>query len=437
MVPVRALLLPCALLLMVQPVPAQSGTTPQPIRGDSTEQLRLFLDCASSGCDFDFLRTELTWVNYVRDRTVAQVHVISTSLDTGSGGQEVTLKFIGLKEFAGLDDEVRYTTAQGASGDEQRREFARVLKLGLARYLLRTSFGSNMTLAYQKPVGAAPTRPAHDPWNSWVFSVGANGQLSGESQSTSSSWSGDVSARRTTEQWRFEVEASGSTNSSTYELADGSHFEANSHTNFGLGFVVKSLGPHFSAGALVSGFSSTQQNVDANVQLAPTVEYDVFNYADFTRRRLVASYTLGLNRYRYHEVTVYNKTEETLTLQALALSYAARATWGDANVGVSASSYLGDVHKNRLSINGSMSVRLVKGLQLSYHASYSRVRDQVTLPKGNATDEEVLLRLRQLRTSYRASGSLSLNYTFGSVFNNVVNPRGNSTSGGSIEAVMF
>src|SRR5690349_13236868 len=98
---VRRVLLACALFFAVPSLQAQEGPPPRAAAPDSTEQLRLFLDCASSGCDFDYLRTELNWVNYVRDRTAAEVHVISTSLGTGSGGQEVTFKFIGLKQFTG------------------------------------------------------------------------------------------------------------------------------------------------------------------------------------------------------------------------------------------------------------------------------------------------------------------------------------------------
>jgi hypothetical protein len=45
------------------------------------------------------------------------------------------------------------------------------------------------------------------------------------------------------------------------------------------------------------------------------------------------------------------------------------------------------------------------------------------LPKGNLTREEVLLRQTQLATGYRARAYAGLSYTFGSVFNNVVNPR--------------
>ena len=423
----RHILLACTLLFTVSPMSAQETAASRPTAGRSGEPLRLFLDCASSGCDFDFLRTELTWISYVRDRTDAQVHVIATSLGTGSGGQAVTFKLLGLREFAGVDDEVQYTTPQGASNDEQRREFVRVLKIGLARYVLRTADGRNLVLSYQAQTLAGAKVPARDPWNFWVFSVGANARARGESQAKSSSWSASVSARRTTEQWKANFGFSGSADRDSYSFEDGTEYKANTNDWRGNGLVVRSLGPHLSAGANLRGYSSTQDNVDLNVRVAPTVEYDFYRYSEFTRRRLVASYSIGVDRYHYTELTVFDKTEETLASQAFSLSYAARAPWGNANVGASASNYLADAQKNRMSVFGGMSVRLTKGLQLSYNASYSRVRDQITLPKGDATDEEVLLRLRQQATSYRVNGYLSLSYTFGSVFNNVVNPRmGNS-----------
>jgi hypothetical protein len=72
---------------------AQDSLPPRPPRADTVGTLNLFLDCRAPGCDFNYLRTQLTWVNYVRDRTAAQVHVIATSLATGSGGNQVTLEY--------------------------------------------------------------------------------------------------------------------------------------------------------------------------------------------------------------------------------------------------------------------------------------------------------------------------------------------------------
>ena len=60
-------------------VVAQETSEPQ------TGALRVFLDCGWY-CDFDHLRTEITFVNWVRDRADAQVHVLVTQQTTGGGG---------------------------------------------------------------------------------------------------------------------------------------------------------------------------------------------------------------------------------------------------------------------------------------------------------------------------------------------------------------
>ncbi len=384
------------LAVLVAPVTLRAqDRRPPPPAADTTSALRLFLDCASVGCDFDFLRTELTWVSYVRDRTDAQVHVISTSLGSGGGGSEVTLKFVGLKEFAGLNDEIRFSNKQGATSDETQREFTRnQLQCSTRQHAAGTAF------------------------------------LNGESQSKSRYLNGNMSASRVTEDWKFRATFSGNSNKSTYDLGDGDVYEADSHSYYASGLLVKSLGPHLSAGATFSGNSSTQQNIDLAMRIAPTIEYDFMPYSEYTRRRLILAYSLGVVRYDYTEPTIFGKDCETRAFETLSLSYATRTTWGSANIGVSGSNYLSDFSQNSLGIYGGTNIRLLKGLSFNINGSYNRVRDQITLSAAGASQEEILLRLRQLQTNYRYYTSVGLSYTFGSVFNNVVNSRLGNSGGG-------
>ncbi|MDA0334911.1 MAG: hypothetical protein O2782_07090 [bacterium] len=52
-----------------------------------------------------------------------------------------------------------------------------------------------------------------------------------------------------------------------------------------------------------------------------------------------------------------------------------------------------------------------------------RINDQLSLAVGGATLEEVLLRRRELATDYKVWSRAGLSYTFGSIYNNVVNTR--------------
>ena len=82
-----------------------------------------------------------------------------------------------------------------------------------------------------------------------------------------------------------------------------------------------------------------------------------------------------------------------------------------------------DGRKNQISLFTSLNLRVLKGLSVNFYGSYSRIRDQLNLASGDLLDEEVLLRRKELATQYSYFSGISLSYTFGSNYNNVVNPR--------------
>ena len=123
---------------------------------DSTsyDALRVFVDC-STDCDFNYFREQIKFVNYVRDRQVAQVQVLVTGQKTGSGGTEFTLKFVGLREFAGLEDELRYASRPADTENEIRNGVTSTLKLGLIRYVARMPLAKNLTIEFDAPTAGA------------------------------------------------------------------------------------------------------------------------------------------------------------------------------------------------------------------------------------------------------------------------------------------
>ncbi len=74
-------------------------------------------------------------------------------------------------------------------------------------------------------------------------------------------------------------------------------------------------------------------------------------------------------------------------------------------------------------IYSRLSLRVIQGLSVNLNGSASRIRDQLSLRKGDASEDEVLLRRRELETSYDYHVSFGISYTFGSIYNNIVNPR--------------
>jgi hypothetical protein len=66
---------------------------------------------------------------------------------------------------------------------------------------------------------------------------------------------------------------------------------------------------------------------------------------------------------------------------------------------------------------------LFKGFSFNVFANYARIKDQISLPRAGATQEEILLRLRQLSTDYSYSINFGVTYNFGSIFTSIVNSR--------------
>jgi uncharacterized protein DUF481 len=392
------------------------------------EALTVFLDCHGP-CDFDYIRREITYVNWVRDRQDADVHLLLTTQGTGGGGQQYTLKFIGLRTFQGSDDEFVFNSQQSDTFDEVRALIAQRIGLGLARFAARGPQAGRLRLTFEKPEeGDAPLgQPARDPWNLWVFTLSANGQFSSESQQSSNRVSGSLRARRVTEKWKLSARIQGNRSTSRFELDSGEvvHSKRSDYTLSLLG--VRSLGEHWSFGVNAGGRRSSRDNYDLLTRIAPGIEYDVFPYKESSRRQFVLVYEVALAHAKYHEETIFSKLRETRVSQALTAAVEAVQPWGGVEARLTGSNYLDHWSQNRVILEAGLNLRIVRGLNLNLNAFYARVRDQLSLAKEGASDDEVLLQLKQLKTSYTFEAFIGLNYTFGSKFNNVVNPRFDSS----------
>jgi hypothetical protein len=396
--------------------------------------LRVFIDCEVEGCDLDYFRTEIPFVDYMRDRKDASLHILVTSQTTGGGGIAYTLNFIGLRELAGMADTLHYQSPQSSTDDRKRRGLAGVIKLGLVRYVARTSGGAELQISYKPETGAASAseHPARDPWNLWVFRTDANGNFSGEQSQHFTFLRGSTSANRTSEAWKSRMSVQGDYNESKFTFSDGSKFANYSHSYGATQLLVKSIGPHWSAGERASLSSSTFLNQSLFLRFAPTIEYNIFPYSESTRRQLTIQYALGVNSFRYEDTTIFDKLSEVRPDQSIIASLDLKQPWGSISSSLEGAAYLDDFSQRRAVLFNALNVRLFKGFNLNMFVSASLLRDQLYLAKGELSDEDILVRRRQLASSFSYFGGIGLSYTFGSIFNNVVNPRFEGASGGMV-----
>ncbi len=386
--------------------------------------LRLSIDCRE--CDNRYLRTEIDFVDHVRDQGESDVHLFVTRNRTG-GGREYTMRFIGKGEFEAIQSTLRYNSNNTDSRDERRSGMLKVIKMGLMQFVSQTPLINNFRLQYRPPEGLANTQMFQkDPWDYWVFRLGFNGSFSGEDARNSIFVRGNLSVNRITELWKTRMWLNGDYRERNFKVEEDSvTTTVSSITKNGILWIAQlyGLNDHWSLGASTTLRSSTFDKIDFSASIAPAIEYNIFPYSEFSRREFRFLYRLNIGRQNYAETTIFDQTNETLFEQSFEMTLEIRQPWGDAEMRLEGSNYLHDFSKNRVEFYGELDFRLIKGLSLNISGDVSRIRDQLSLPKGDATEEEVLLTQRQLQQSYEYGISFGFRYTFGSIFNNIVNTR--------------
>ncbi len=406
----------------------------------ASETLNLFFDCQGSGCyDTDFYRREIPFVNWVRDREVSDVHVLVTSQTTGGGGRQYVLRFLGRGPFQGQDQELLVNTAGDATTDETRNALVSRLRLGLGRYLAGTPLADRLRVVSEgPPAGGTPgsggpggtAAPEDDPWDFWVFTIRGNSFLNGESSYESANYSGSLSANRTTDAWKLDFSGRFSRNTQVFDLDDTTSVETEREEWNANALVVKSITDRFSVGATVGVGRSTYVNENFRWNVSPGVEFNLFPYAESSRRSLTFQGLLNVRHWDYETETIFGQTSETRLAFSLDSELEFVQPWGRASIGAGHSRYLHDTDKWQSTINGSVEWRIFKGFSLTVSGYYEWVRDQLYLEAEGYTQEEILTRQRALATSFEYFTMFGISYRFGSIFNNVVNPRFGSGGGG-------
>ncbi len=382
----------------------------------------VFLDCERRACDMNYIRTEITFINYMRDRENADIHVMVNRRQTGSGGYEFTLNFIGLKEYKGKDDTLKYFSKSTDTEAQVREGLVNILKQGLIPYVSDTPLAEYISISYQGASGA-PAGPMIDKWNYWVFSAGLSGNVNMEELSKRYNYSLSLSANRTTEAWKFRFWANTNYDERKYEVEDEGTITSIRDRKTIFTQLIKSLDNHWSTGFFAHIYSSTFDNAALFGTFGPAVEFNIFPYEESMRRELRLQYRINYSYRKYDEITIFDKNRENLFQQTMEIILAVKEPWGSVGAQLEGSTFLHDLGKNNLKFEAGLNLRVFRGLSFSVNGEYSRVRDQLSLPKEGASKDEILLEIKRLATSYDLQLRMGFSYRFGSIYNNIVNPR--------------
>jgi hypothetical protein len=340
--------------------------------------------------------------------------------ETGSGGAEFTLAFIGQKKMKNINDTLSFTSKAFNTGDEIRAMGNQYIMMGLIPYISKTPIAKLIKIEYEK--NDEDLNAVEDKWNNWVFTLDFDAHFSGQETIKSNDIWTSIEAVRITPDWKFEFELEYDQGKSTYRLEDETITGITSGRFLDL-LLVKSINKHWSIGGFTEINSSYYENMKMGLEVSPAIEYNLFPYSESTRKQLRFLYTIDGMYNIYNDTTIYNKSEENLYGQSLAIALSLIQPWGSINTSIEGSHYFHDISFNRLSLYSSFNFRLFKGFSLNMYGRINFIHDQINLPKEGASSEDVLLMQKQLATQYRYWTGVGLSYTFGSIYNNIVNPR--------------
>jgi len=392
-------------------------------------RLKVFIDCNNTWCDQNFIKTEINIVDFLLDNQAADLHILITEQETGGGGSQFQLIFFGQNKFKQMTDTLRFNTDPVATDFEERDLLIKYLKLGLTPYIVKAGNGNDIVIEMKKKMNekTKDTSATKDPWNYWVFRVGANGYISADEVYKSSRVGANFAANRVTEELKVGFEVFGGKNKDSYVLEDdlgNKEKIVNNNEDYNFQhYIIKSLTSHWSYGYEASLSRNTFSNNKGRLLLRTGIEYDIFPYKEVNTKFFTLSYVVDVRRNSYFDTTLYDKTKETLFGHALKAKLSFNQKWGTVSFGTEYHNYFHNWEYFNLSADGEVDIRITGGLSVNLYTSAALIRDQIYLPKEGATSQEVLTRRRQLASGYNVFTHFGLNYRFGSKLNNFVNPR--------------
>ncbi len=401
--------------IILFPFKIYTQTTQLAIKKDAP---KVYIDC--SGCDLNYLKEKIQFVNFVWDRNEADVHVLISKEKTGSGGKMNTVLFFGKNKFNGVNDTLKFSEESFSSDELNRRNLVHVLKLGLIKYVSKTPIAGKINITFNNK--NEKKKKITDEWNFWVYSFNLNSFLNGQESSDFLGLWTSFSANRVVKDLKIKLSLRGNYSESNFKFNDS----VIKNITRGYGFysaIIPAIDDHWSWGIWVTGRSSTFRNIDLGLSVAPGIEYNLFKYNESNNKQFRFAYKLSGNYNKYLEETVYFKTKEYLLEQSIAVSAIFIKQWGTVSATLTERNFMHKFSMNSIELETRIRLNLFKGFRLSITGSYSRIHNQISLARKNATIDEVLLQRRELETQYEYFGSVGISFSFGSIYNNIVNPR--------------
>lgn len=392
-----------------------SGDYPQ--KDSVSGRIKVYLDCRD--CNSSFIHRNLTYADFVRDPKVADIHIFVTEQKTASNGADYGINFLGMNQYSDLKFKLNTVSPFNETDILRWERLLKTLQAGLLPYVSRTQGMDHISIIHHQE--RMVHRKTSDPWNFWVFRLGLGSDFEAEERQREYSLNSSVKIDRINETWKLKSELYYELDQESYQDGDliiSKRKETGIETD-----LVYSLSPRWSIGAFGEISNSSYLNSSLSTSLGPAIEYNIFPWDKSDRKVFTLAYHLKSNYFNYNELTIFGRMEEWRASESLKLTFILRQPWGEIENSLEGSHYFHDLSRNRISLESDVSVMVARGLALFVEVEADIIHDQLYISAEGVSREEILLNQRKLETSYDLEVELGIRFTFGSIYNDIINER--------------
>ena len=378
-------------------------------------KLKAYLDCR---CDQNYLKQQTSFLEHVRDQNLADIEIFILDVRNPTGTRTFEIKVDGNNEYQEISSSTFVSGYANDTSSTLRDKLLNKLKLALIPFLDKASY--NIKVDVDSNFDDLTVND--DKWKNWVFELSGSYNDDKEESRKTNRYELEFEIDKLTPEWRIGMEIKRNESNGKF-FSNDKVYTSNRKTTSISGRVVRSISDHFSAGIFSSAYQNTYENIDFNRYIAPAIEYSFYPYKDVLSKEITLAYRIGIGKRNYIEKTIYGYEKQKLSSQTLSLNIRFRQKWGNISSYLNATQFLNDGTKKRFSLRSDLDLRVFEGLAVRFSGNVNLIREQYSLAAVSTSIEELLLQQRQIATDYRTNFSVGLSYTFGSIYNSVINTR--------------
>ena len=378
-------------------------------------KLKAYLDCR---CDQNYLKQQTSFLEHVRDQNLADIEIFILDIRNPTGTRTFEIKVDGNNEYQEISSSTLVSGYANDTSSTLRDKLLNKLKLALIPFLDKASY--NIKVDVDSNFDDLTVND--DKWKNWVFELSGSYNDDKEESRKTNRYELEFEIDKLTPEWRIGMEIKRNESNGKF-FSNDKVYISNRKTTSISGRVVRSISDHFSAGIFSSAYQNTYENIDFNRYIAPAIEYSFYPYKDVLSKEITLAYRIGIGKRNYIEKTIYGYEKQKLSSQTLSLNIRFRQKWGNISSYLNATQFLNDGTKKRFSLRSDLDLRVFEGLAVRFSGNVNLIREQYSLAAVSTSIEELLLQQRQIATDYRTNFSVGLSYTFGSIYNSVINTR--------------